>query len=176
VQNPAAPSGEVAPKRDPSAWKFKTFDRILASVTALSLLVGGGLAISQYLHQLHKEAEDKQQIGRLQSRQEQAKVYRPLCSLVGTISTAQVLKDAEKSIDKFWEMYYGDLPLLEDPRVQKAAEQSGDELFWEWQKQRDQPPSGELRNLAIAVGNACREALEATYDQPHQSQSKAGGR
>jgi hypothetical protein len=151
------------PKVDSSHRTLKYWDRTLATVTALSLIVGGGWAVFQYFAQSfeHNKAEhdQKEQEYFLQVRKERRELYQPLCSVAAKIATARVLRDAQLSIDKFWELYFGEVHLIRDDDVEKAKEDFSDALQAS-QDQMDRPPAGELRNLANALAMACQKSID----------------
>ena len=125
---------------------FKIYDRALATVTALGVVGGGIWALYTYRVQRDDEYAQRQREYLLQLHKEKKEIYQPLCSAVGKIVSARSLAEAQPSIDKFWELYFGEVHLV-------------------WQDRKDETPPTELLPLSRNLVQACQEAiaLEKAY-------------
>ena len=161
-----AHTGTKAAEADkkPADWSLN-YDRALATVTSLSLVIGGCWSAFLFLQQRDSDLKHRRSEYLLQLRKEKRELYQPLCTTVAKISTARTMGEAKPHIEKFWELYFGDIHLIKDDDVQKAKEDFSDALL-ALQNQTDEQPDGELRNLAHAVVMACQKAteLEPAYE------------
>jgi hypothetical protein len=156
---------------------MKIWDRLLATVTAASLVVGGIWTVWAYFKHQKEELDRKRQEYLLTLRKEKRELYQPLCTAAARIATAQTMCDAEVDIATFWQLYWGQVHFVSDVGFQEAKERFRDELM-ECLERSDEPPSGELRKLshelAMAVQNAIK--LELAYGVEGQTGGGANGR
>jgi hypothetical protein len=159
----AGTEGHGAPPRERHRG-FKVYDRALATVTSLSVVAGGIWALYTYRVQREDETAQRRREYLLELHREKKEIYQPLCSAVGKIVSAKSLAEAQPSIDKFWELYFGEVHLVEDANVQQHKIAFGQALQG-WQDRKDETPPTELLPLSGNLVQACQEAiaLEKAY-------------
>jgi len=70
-----------------------------------------------------------------------------------------------KAVDKFWELYYGPLVVVEDNKnVAQAMINFGNCLGGANAKEPRNCSGAELRNLALELGQKCRESIADSWD------------
>jgi hypothetical protein len=124
----------------------------LATLTAASVVIGG--VWSFYTYRLQREQEYH-----LQLRKELKETYQPLCSAVGKIVSARSLAEAQPSIDRFWELYFGEVHLVENQAVRDPKIEFGNALQG-WQNRKDEAPPTELLPLSEKLVSACQQAID----------------
>jgi hypothetical protein len=82
----------------------------------------------------------------------QLKLYTEAALVTGKIATAS---GTQQDVDRFWQLYTGELALVEDPEVAKAMIAYGEAL-----KANKQ---GSLGGLAIALAHRMRESLARSW-------------
>ena len=197
---PAAPDGTSPPgpreaprgadPRHGVDFRFKVWDRVLATVSVLFVVFGGLGGLYTHFDELRKEREQRsdewkkereqrdqelaqrQREYELQLHKEKVDMYRGLCAATGRIAGAKRLKDAEKSIEDFWAYYFGDLHTVKDPEVQKAKNEFGAILN---ECDEDAPPPAKLCAAALHLAETCQNslALEKAYGIPPAGQGEA---
>jgi hypothetical protein len=156
----------VQPTGSRTRLAFKLWDRGLATFTALSVIIGGGVGLLTYLGERGKEQGLRRQEIELLRYKERKEIYHPLCKLAGEIVASKSLKEAEPSIKSFWALYYGEVGIVAEGLVQKAMEEFGSALrdFTDspnaQSSPEDQRPPPELTRWAKKLADQCRESLD----------------
>jgi hypothetical protein len=86
----------------------------------------------------------------------QLALYTEATKVTVTIATSADGKEIEKATRRFWELYWGELSLVEHGGVEAAMVRFGDAL--NAKKEKD-----ELAQLALALARACREELATSW-------------
>jgi hypothetical protein len=176
----AAPGSDVRPSEPGQTVKdleaspgrtdmvLKIVDRVFAGISAMAVVIGGIYAYSLHLGERREErrkAEEQRQQEynlrerefRLQLFKEQHPLYHDLCKTAARIASAEKLADANDSIKKFWELYYGELCLVEDQRVVEAVAAYADVLLDCEDKSESPPPR--LPKLSMELAKACQQSM-----------------
>ncbi len=168
---------QVQPTGSRARLAFKIWDRVLATVTALSVIIGGAVGFHKYMEDREKELKSRREERskeldlrrkehELLRYKEQKEVYHPLCKLAGEIVSSKSLKEAEPSIKSFWTLYYGEVGIVAEDRVQNAMVEFGNALrdyidsHKDQSPPQDQPPPPELTQRAVNLAVKCRESLD----------------
>jgi hypothetical protein len=95
---------------------------------------------------------------RFNARREAA--YRDACNVTASLATARRRGDPEeeKARARFWQLYWGELAIVEDKEVERAMVAYGRELN-RWTEDGSDPPP-ELRRLSLDLAHACRASLQ----------------
>jgi hypothetical protein len=101
--------------------------------------------------------------GRLQANAMNARreaAYREACNVAASLATAWKRGDPDerKARARFWELYWGELAVVEDKDVEHAMVRYGDALD-RWTEPGSDPPP-ELTRLSLELAHACRDSLK----------------
>jgi hypothetical protein len=86
----------------------------------------------------------------------QLKLYTEATQVAAVVSTSEVPEARATARRRFWELYWGELALVENPEVEAAMVQLGDAL------EKDTPQS-ELQKLSLKLAQACRTSLDQSW-------------
>ena len=145
------------------------WDLVIKIVSALVAIAGTVFGVYQYYH--HKDQERV-----LALRNRQLELYFKATNIASKFSQTSTPQDAEEVRKQFWEIYYGELSVVEDENVKQAMMNFGGALkAWE---RINAPPSDffapsefvyyqdgvdrqgiTFEQLAYHLTQACRESL-----------------
>ena len=86
----------------------------------------------------------------------QLKLYTEASQVAATLATTPDNKERSKATKRFWELYWGDLALVENQGVEAAMVALGDALS------RNSPQT-ELQQLSLRLARACRISLDRSW-------------
>ena len=89
----------------------------------------------------------------------QLKYYIEAAETVARIPRTSDKNQRGKLIDRFWELYWGPLAVVEDQAVAGAMIAYGKQIA------ADPHADAQLQNLALGVAHACRDSLKALWVQ-----------
>jgi hypothetical protein len=87
----------------------------------------------------------------------QMKYYFETAEITSQIPQASDEEARHKLIERFWQLYWGPLGVVEDDEMQTAMIAYGKELM-----QKEENP-GKLKNLSLDVAHACRTSLKRLW-------------
>jgi hypothetical protein len=90
----------------------------------------------------------------LVAREIRMRLYARACLVADQLAAARSPAEVERVRREFWELYYGELAIVEDPEVEHAMIQFGNELRG-W---REGPAPAKFRELARQLRQACDPA------------------
>lgn len=142
-------------------FKFKLFDRGLATISALGLICSGLFGLASYANQGKADRELKRREIQLTIYRVKKEVYYPLCESASAIVSSGSAHEARKDIKKYMTLYYGKAHLVViDPAVHDAKIAFKKRLL-EWVKQEgNSPPPEDLIALALKLTGACQTYLD----------------
>lgn len=153
------PSGD--PESSSREYSLKVYDRILATVTALGLLVGAIWAFYLHIDAGRTESRHRKQELAMQIYKERQPLYHKLSEAAAKIAAAVPMKkkvvDINDAIEKYWVLYYGELILAEDDKVRQAQIGFSKTLLI---AQKSDYMVDDLVTKAIQLSAACQEALD----------------
>ena len=91
---------------------------------------------------------------RLNLHSERYPLFTEVCDLAGKIAAAGQQKD-EKSVQRFWELYYGRMCLVEDKNVEEAMIAFGNALESKAPERQVQ-----VRVAALRLAGACKQSMD----------------
>jgi hypothetical protein len=142
-------------------------------VKALSLL-GAAIAfiwgVVQFMAGQHTQAETRRIEATKPFLERQLKLYTDATQAAATLATSKDAQEIAAAKKRFWALYWGELALVEDARVEAAMVQLGRALDTGSQGQHVQAAS-------LALAHACRDSLAdswgvAQWRNPHSAASK----
>lgn len=90
----------------------------------------------------------------------QLTLYFEASQAASQLATLPEGKERKQANTKFWELYYGQLSLVESPEVENAMDKFGEAL-----QRYEKKESGlrELQQLSLNVSHACRDSLSESW-------------
>jgi hypothetical protein len=86
----------------------------------------------------------------------QLALYAEASQVAAKIATSMDAKELESSQKRFWELYWGELALVENQGVEYAMVELGKAL-------NGSAPRQQLQQLSLALAHACRESLDKSW-------------
>lgn len=86
----------------------------------------------------------------------QLKLYTEISQVAATLSTSSDNSERTKATKRFWELYWGELALVENREVEAAMVELGKALA------RGAPQS-DLQQLSLRLAHACRTSLDRSW-------------
>ena len=133
-------------------------EKTLKIIGALVTLGGLALGVANYLETARKDAETR----RIQAREHfltrQLKLYTDATQTAAKLATSsRESEDFTKAADRFWELYWGELSMVENRDVEAAMVQMGHCLEGNCQACPD------LQRCSLALAHACRQSLAESW-------------
>lgn len=86
----------------------------------------------------------------------QLALYSEVTKIAAQVATQGNSETGKKALTRFWELYWGELALVENRSVEAAMKRMGDAL-------RDKSSAQELQVASLDVAHACRESLDKSW-------------
>ena len=83
-------------------------------------------------------------------------LYSEATKIAAQVATQGNSDIGKKALVRFWELYWGELALVENRSVEAAMKRMGDAL-------RAKASTPELEQASLAVAHACRESLDRSW-------------
>ena len=176
---------EESPSHEARAWfDSKTIESVSKIMLALIAVLGFVWGIYKYMdsreRQLdrHEDALERQaETRRIEATrpylERQLRLYTEATQVAARIATKgsapgqRDLKDSpsasryhastlDNAVTRFWELYWGELALVEDNEVERAMVAYGQAL-------RDKAPTETLQEKSLALAHACRDSLARSW-------------
>lgn len=141
-------------------WLFKN----VSFLTFLVALIGVPIGLWQYFEKAENEY-------RRPLWEKQLNYYLDATRAASTIATLRTdpsdLGKAEffKAKIRFWELYYGELVVVEDPSVSQAMVNFG-KCLREYEYEDPLCDQTQLKKLALELAKVCRNSVSASWKQP----------
>jgi hypothetical protein len=104
----------------------------------------------------------------------QLAIYVDTIKTVETIASSQKLEVIRPTTDHFWQLYWGELVLVEDKTVADAAKHIKTALD-DQNGRREQQDQRELEQLSHNLALACRESLDRSWGRGIWTQNQIAG-
>lgn len=131
-------------------------ERIVKSVAALVAVSGFLWGIWSYFDQQDQVRETRRIEATMPFLQLQLSLYTEATRVTAFIATAGDGTDTATERERFWQLYWGELALVEDKRVEAAMRRYGNCLS-------DLCSGNDLQRLAIGLAHACRDSLSESW-------------
>src|SRR6185503_15691410 len=104
----------------------------------------------------------------------QFKLYNEASQVASIIATSDDKAEVKKATKRFWELYYGELALVENKKVEDAMIALGKAIEAESDRE-------ELKGRSLELAHACRYSLDKSWGihawtNPDQASGKADAR
>ena len=141
--------------------------KILTLVGAVAAFIWGAY---QFLSTQRNQAETRRIEATRPFLDRQLKLYTEATQAAATLATSPSKEDISSAKQRFWSLYWGELALVEDKRVEAAMVQLGRAI--------EQGKVGsEIQRLSLNLAHACRDSLAESWGvqqwrNPHQADSQ----
>lgn len=177
------PPSPVAKAFEVNEHRARLIERLAKYFTILSTLAGGFYTVWEYLETRKAEVAQQMEISKDRLRQEkeaielrrkefrirffekEMELYLEACRAAATLSNAvdPKAKDVERHVDRFYALFWGELCVVADPRVQ-AAMDDFETALRAWRGRGTGRATSAMRQAACTLALECRTSLEDTFD------------
>ena len=133
--------------------KLESIIKILGAMIAIGGFLWG---MFTYFDAREREAETRRIEAMKPYLERQLKLYTEATQIAATLATVTADSIEDKTMQRFWELYWGELALVENADVEKAMVQFGQGLQNGYNKSR-------LQQLSLELAHACRESLATSW-------------
>jgi hypothetical protein len=143
----------------------------LESWTIILTLVGGVIAFSWGVYQFISNQRSQAETRRIEATRpfldRQLKLYTDATQAAATIATSSSQEEVVAARARFWSLYWGELALVEDKRVEAAMVQLGRAL-------EGGATGKDIAPLSLRLAHACRDSLAESWGvkqwrNPHET-------
>lgn len=128
--------------------------------TRLLTLLGAVIAFAWGVYQFSASQSSQAETRRIEATKpfldRQLVLYTAATQATSTIATSETAGEVAAAKLRFWSLYWGELALVEDKRVEAAMVKFGNALNGTAER-------GELQRLSLALARACRESLAEAW-------------
>lgn len=128
----------------------------IKALSVLGAVVAFGWGVFQFIANQAAQAETRRIEATKPFLERQLKLYTEATQAVATLATSKKPEELDIASKKFWSLYWGELALVEDERVEAAMVQFGKALETGSVGQQLQPHS-------LAIAHACRDSLADSW-------------
>ena len=126
-------------------------------LTLVGAVVAFGWGVFQFISSQHAQAETRRVEATRPYLDRQLTLYTEATQAAATLATSQQEDELVAARKRFWSLYWGELALVEDKRVEAAMVLFGRKL--------EQGATGmELRPLSLQLARACRDSLAESWE------------
>ena len=134
-----------------------TFDELHVVLTKWAPFIGGvGAFFIPFIYAMVKDARTRRIEAQKPHLERQLKLYSEACQVVVCIATATDAQKVAVATNRFWELYWGELCMVENRGVEKAMVLFGQALG-------RNAIQAELKDLSYQLSHALRRSLETTW-------------
>lgn len=128
----------------------------LKVLSAFGAVIVFGWGVVQYMANQQSQAETRRIEATKPFLERQLKLYTEATQAAATLATSRMPADIDAAKSKFWSLYWGELALVEDKRVESAMVELGRLL--------ESGKTGEpLQQGSLALAHACRDSLAESW-------------
>ena len=157
----------MQPRGTETAPTTMDFDQWLKLVTVLGAIASFFWGVYQWREKASQEfsARTEESARAVETRrieatkpflERQLTLYTEATRIVAQVANQGQSETGRKALDRFWELYWGELALVENPSVEAAMKRMGDKL-------KGNASSHDLQQASLAVAHACRESLDKSW-------------
>ena len=136
-------------------------EKSLKWVGAVVTLGGLALGIANYLATIRRDVETRNLEARKQYLTRQLDLYTDATRAAAKIATSKPgSAEHVKALNRFWELYWGELSMVENAAVEGAMKSMGDCLLNKGCR------CGDLPHCSLELAHACRRSLADSWGVP----------
>lgn len=132
---------------------YQEWDLALKATAAIAAIIGGSIGLWKYFDTSKKEF-------RKPYWEKQIELYLEATATAATLATIKAGEKREEALNKFWQLYFGPLAMVEDESVEGAMVRFGEGLI---DYEEDKCSIETLRMKSLALAHACRESLGKSW-------------
>jgi len=136
-----------------TAENIEAYSKIILAVIAVLGFIWG---IYQYADANAKQSETRRVEATKPYLERQLKLYTEATQVASQIATSDDEGAVTKATTRFWELYWGELALVEDEGVESAMGAFGDTLLASNDKET-------LKQSSLSLAHACRDSLSKSW-------------
>ena len=133
-----------------------TFEARMRILTLMGAVIAFAWGVYQFSASQNSQAETRRIEATKPFLDRQLVLYTAATQATSTIATSETAGDIAAAKLRFWSLYWGELALVEDKRVEAAMVNFGKALDGAGER-------GELRRLSLALARACRDSLAEAW-------------
>ena len=147
-----------------------TLEAWIKILTLVGAVVAFFWGAYQFLSTQRNQAETRRIEATRPFLDRQLKLYTEATQAAATLATSPSKEEISSAKQRFWSLYWGELALVEDKRVEAAMVQLGRAI--------EQGKVGsEIQALSLSLAHACRDSLAESWGvqqwrNPHQAASQ----
>ncbi len=136
-------------------------EKTLKLVGVIVTLGGLALGVANYLATIRRDVETRNLEARKQYLTRQLELYTEATRAAAKLATShQDSREFAGAKQRFWELYWGDLSMVENDKVETAMKQMGDCLNGDcW-------GCPDLKKCSLNLAHACRRSLADSWGVP----------
>ena len=135
-------------------------EKTIKLVGAIVTIGGLALGVANYLSTIRKDAETRNLEARKQFLTRQLELYTDATRTAAKLANLDTSSSERPPVERrFWELYWGELSMVESREVEGAMKRMGDCLGGNC----DGCPGSDLRQCALALAHACRRSLAESW-------------
>jgi hypothetical protein len=144
-------------------------EKTLKLVGVIVTLGGLGLGIANYLATIRRDVETRNLEARKQYLTRQLELYTEATRAAAKLATSQ--QDSPEfaaAQQRFWELYWGELSMVENAEVETAMKRMGNCLHGDCRgcSGRTEPTPDDLARCSLNLAHACRRSLADSWGVP----------
>lgn len=143
---------------------MSTSERIEQGLKTIGVLIAAAgfvWGIYQYFDKRDHEIENARVEAARPFLERQLKLYTQASQVTSVLATSNDPAELQAAEKRFWQLFWGELALVENERVKKAMEAFGSSLESEDRSQQ------QLKQLSFALANALRDSLADSWGTEH---------
>ena len=133
-----------------------TLDQAIKTLSIFGAVVTFAWGVFQYVENDKKQAETRRIEATKPFLDRQLKLYTEATQSAATLATTEDPSERAAAIKRFWSLYWGELALVEDKRVEAAMVMLGKGL-------EEKASQQELKQLSLKLAHAARESLADSW-------------
>ncbi len=133
-----------------------TFENVVKALSILGAAATFAWGVFQFTISQKQQVETRRIEATKPFLERQLTLYTEATQLASTIATTSDAEKREKSVERFWSLYWGELALVEDELVEGAMIRFGEVL-------RMKDSGEEVRRRSLALAHACRNSLARSW-------------
>jgi hypothetical protein len=141
----------------PVRWNF---NQVTAALSMVGAAVVFGWGVVQFVATQNAQIETRRIEATMPFLERQLRLYTEATQAAAALATSKDPAELDAANERFWSLYWGELALVEDARVEAAMVRFGQAL-------KSGAGGSELEQLSLALARACRDSLAESWGVEH---------
>jgi hypothetical protein len=133
--------------------QIETWVKILSMLGAIVMFVWG---VYKYFQNEQQRVENRRVEATKPFLDRQLKLYKEATQIAAVLATTRDLNEKDLTAKRFWELYFGELALVENKDVEAAMTDLKEGLAAD-------APSVDLQRYSLRLAHACRISLDQSW-------------